>query len=729
METSSATHEPGPATQEASAAGSVGLPAPTAGRQRGRAPLHPRRSCAARRRAAGSDRAKRNSVSRAWEWLRVGLAWLAGFARDRPGWHSSSSMITRTEVHAAEPAGSSGLRALRRRLRFRGAYAPADVLGPVSALHELEAICAGMLSGRGGPNVANRPSLVDDLQRALGGLGPQTRDAAGQLLVGFQSELTRLKARLDMPQGARVTALTVGRVLERFRNEAVVAASWRDTVATFLDDEETSEQCELRIAQFVELAEHRGVEFAAWAAPASGLLGDLPQAYRGTGEDIAEALKAGAKLAGVPEARRIELAEQELAILPERTAVAVWLVIDHAALRDHFEAVGPVRFYYHSLWPEQVRSGPMMDVDGVEHPAPEELDDWDDAKEVFENLEEVEHRVFARVRVDAATDRDAQQRARTVVRDLIDLAKHDSDWVLLDGAVSWSPGGWSGEGFSRPGASKTAGAAHPVHEGTAENLRAFDADFVRRWLDGDVLAAGAVDDALWTVAMERAPAPSHRIMLAIRAVERTLGQAREEERDNWAKPAARYLRSVWVNYTLVNDLRQNAVSVLNAVQHNGHASDLHARLHPVVFPPSSDENDWPTFTRGFARLAPEILQTLPEGSMEHRLARETNDVLSSPEGALKRLHELGDRFDRLLARTERQRNALTHGTGTAEAVVRGVDGFAVVLARYAANEVMHQASTGKEPLIEFERDRVQALERDSRLEAGDGPLGVLWPEA
>jgi len=574
----------------------------------------------------------RSSGSRTKQSLRAGLAWLAGFVRDRRGWHSSSSMITHTEVHATEPAGSSGLRALRRRLRFRGAYAPADVLGPVSALHELEAICAGMLSGRGGPNVANRPSLVDDLQRALGGLGPQTRDAAGQLLMDFQSELTRLKARLDMPQGARVTALTVGRVLERFNDEAVVAAAWRDTVATFLDDDESSEHCELRIAQLVELAEHRGVEFAAWVARASGLLGDVPHAYKGTGEDVSEALKSGAKLAGVPEARRLEMAERELASLPERTGVAVWLIIDHAALWDHFQVVGPVRLYYHSLWPEEVRSGPMMDVDAVEHPAPEELDDWDDAKKVFEDLGEVEHRVFARVWVDAATDSDARQRARTVVRDLIDLAKYDSDWVLLDGAVSWSPGGWSGEGLRQPGASKTAGASHPVHEGTAENLKAFDGDFVRRWLDGDVLAAGAADDALWTVAMERAPAPSHRIMLAIRAVERTLGQAREEEHDSWAKPAARYLRSVWVNHTLVNELHQNAVSVLNAVQHFGHASDLHVRLHPVVFPPSSDENDWQTFTRGFAQLAPEILQTLPEGSMEHRLAREINNVLSPRKG-------------------------------------------------------------------------------------------------
>lgn len=159
----------------------------------------------------------------------------------------------------------------------------------------------------------------------------------------------------------------------------------------------------------------------------------MPQAYEGTGEDVSEALKSETRLAGVSEARRIELVEQALARLPERTGVAVWLVIDHAALWDGFQVVGPVRLYYHSLWAEGVRSGPTLDADGVEHPAPEELGDWDAAKKVFENLDDVEHRVFARVWVDAATDSDAQQRARTVVRGLIDLAKHDSNWMLLEG--------------------------------------------------------------------------------------------------------------------------------------------------------------------------------------------------------------------------------------------------------------------------------------------------------
>lgn len=635
-------------------------------------------------------------------------------------------MITTTEVHSAEPPGSSGLRALRRRLRFRGDYTPPDVLGPVSALLELQAICAGMLSGRGGPNEANRPSLVDDLQCGLGGVGKQTRAAAGELLNDFQSELKHLKARLDTPQGARLTSLTVGRLLERLADESVVAGAWRDTVSTFLDDHERAEQCELRIAQLVELAEHRGVEYGQWAAQASGLLGDGPHAYSDTGEEVTEALKSGARLAGVPEERRIELCEQILGRLPERSGVAVWLVIENAALWEGFQAIGPISLYYHSLWPEKVRAG----GNGVEFPAPEELENWEAAKKVFEGLEAVEHRVFARVWVERATPSDARRQARSVVQDLIDLAKHDSAWTLLNGAVSWAPESrWTGEGFTKPQPPTSGPASHPVHEGTAEGLGEFDGEFVRRWLNGETLAAEAVNDALWTVAMERAPTSSQRIMLAIRTVERAVGQGRGERHDSWAEPAKRYLRSIWVNYTLVNELRQNAASVLNAVQISAHAGDLHVRLHPVVFPASSDENQWRTFTHGFVQLAPEILESLHPGSIEHRLARETADVLNSPARALERLGELGKRFDRLLARTERQRNALTHGTGTTESVVAGVDSFAVVVARYAADEVMRQARTGKEPLIEFERDRVHALERDARLAAGEHPLEALWREA
>src|SRR5436309_922041 len=47
-------------------------------------------------------------------------------------------------VYRYEPPGQSGLRALRRQIGRGGSSAPPDVLGPVTALRELEAVCDGM---------------------------------------------------------------------------------------------------------------------------------------------------------------------------------------------------------------------------------------------------------------------------------------------------------------------------------------------------------------------------------------------------------------------------------------------------------------------------------------------------------------------------------------------------------------------------------------------------------
>ncbi len=58
----------------------------------------------------------------------------------------------------------------------------------------------------------------------------------------------------------------------------------------------------------------------------------------------------------------------------------------------------------------------------------------------------------------------ARQQARRVFRALIDLARSQSLWVLLDGEVAWrEQGGWSGSTFGRPmtEAERTA-PPHPI---------------------------------------------------------------------------------------------------------------------------------------------------------------------------------------------------------------------------------------------------------------------------
>lgn len=312
---------------------------------------------------------------------------------------------------------------------------------------------------------------------------------------------------------------------------------------------------------------------------------------------------------------------------------------------------------------------------------------------------------------------------------LIDLAKHDSAWVLLDGAASWrQQGGWSGSSFEDPAeVAKANGPVHPMFEATGRNLVDFDGPLIGRWLGGDRTAVEAVDDALWSIHAQRGPGPSQRIILATRALERTLSRVRQDANDGWATATRRFLRAAWVRYALSNEvLAAGVAATWNMPGRYLENTEVYTEVHDTAFV-VGDGPGRNFSVRGFASVGHKALTVMPAGSMEHRLIRDALNVLTSPAAAHQRLVELGRRFDLLLARTERQRNALVHGTGVADGVLATVDEFIITLARYAAKEAMDQALTGHEPLIEFERMRIAALEEEVRLSAGENPLDVLYP--
>ncbi|PZS33140.1 MAG: hypothetical protein DLM61_05685, partial [Pseudonocardiales bacterium] len=79
---------------------------------------------------------------------------------------------------------------LARQLEHRGAQAPLDVLGPVTALGELRATAVALFAGRPARSPDDRRSLRDDLRRAMEALGPR-------LAVGTAPTVAPLRRALD----------------------------------------------------------------------------------------------------------------------------------------------------------------------------------------------------------------------------------------------------------------------------------------------------------------------------------------------------------------------------------------------------------------------------------------------------------------------------------------------------------------------------------------------------
>jgi len=304
-------------------------------------------------------------------------------------------------------------------------------LGPISALKELEAVCDSMLAGRGGPNVSNRPSLINDLQLGLDRLGGSLKSGVGPLLEDFRREIGHIKARLDSPQGARVIALALEPLLERFRQPQAARGAWRDVRKAFKDHDASAALCQLRILQLAEVTEFRGHDWAERARFLSELLSDEPIALWQVDELDESELKNhmdSDSPAGVPEWRRLELCEEAVMESAATSDVVVWLVVDDAAIHRGYLRIGYVQFFDQSMIPDAVREGGQL-AQRDEFSALPELEDWDEAKVSFglEHLPDAQHRVL--VRVELKNTRPARARARArevVVQGMIDLAETHS---------------------------------------------------------------------------------------------------------------------------------------------------------------------------------------------------------------------------------------------------------------------------------------------------------------
>jgi len=114
----------------------------------------------------------------------------------------------------------------------------------------------------------------------------------------------------------------------------------------------------------------------------------------------------------------------------------------------------------------------------------------------------------------------------------------------------------------------------------------------------------------------------------------------------------------------------------------------------------------------------ELINDLPEHSLQRRVASELAHHARSGGDWLDFLSQQGRAFDILLARLVRQRNVVLHGADTVPAVVASVAAFALQLQAFVVHEQLQSAAAGESLLAALERQRIRLERIRDSLDSG-----------
>lgn len=612
------------------------------------------------------------------------------------------------------------LRALRGQLGDGGAQAPPEVLGPVTALDELLAVTEAATDGPGPPrSEADRVSLRDDIFGAFKSLGPESGRHLGPAWKTFAGDVAQLPKSLMQPAGARAVRGGAQAVRSILVGADSAQAAWDDVVTAFESDDD-AELCELRLRQLREVVEARGHEWEAVRRRLEGLLNDDPD-YMPDVEDSQcdHGEDHPRPLANVPLADRLRRAGEAVSAAAPIGELTVWVAFQHAWLDGMYLRLGPVEFFAHQLWPESIRTG-NFPTEGV---APPELKD--DYGNALSGLPD-EDFVLVRVQLAAGPLGEAVERARTLVLDLVRTALPDTEWELMTGAATYLPGrGWNWNRFGDPRIYEGARRGDPKHDPTSLELDDVDHKFAEALAQGDAEAIDVAEYVRWEVALRQVPAVAQRLVLSTRILERGLSG------EHWDTATARYLRDSWSELRLGFWLRDVAFAMLSIhpgrLFNGGEEEDRQAYIAlRDALTPSAGRMSFNFHGDRALQLLPPMAADTPEGSMERRLLDELIRRTESGAATAEWLALFEDRFDRLLARTVRQRNAVIHGSRIVSSVLSTIEPFVAQLVGRVVAEKVHAVGAGASAAQAMEETRHHVAGRRQRLEQGELAKDVLF---
>jgi hypothetical protein len=591
-------------------------------------------------------------------------------------------------------------------------------LRPVAAVTEVIYLCQSIRDdGRDPPRPRDRISLQRDIKLAFSEIGKNfKRELEPDLRDYLRGNISNLhRSLLDDPDAVTELLRESREMLKRIGRLDCAVAIWQDLQSGF-DDGTDLGICWLYLLHLRDVEVLLGHD---WARRAEALSGEL----------LKDGLRSGGLFLNTP---------------PDSSGQVAWFIFGNASMQSDVVRIGQIQFFSQQMWPHQVADRDFF-ATRPELEYPQELEHAP-LLAALRPSDRMMECVFARVELTgprAAQGRNpyAQRKAarawaRELVSSVVDAATFStggSRWILLNGELifhSLSEGAYqplSGNGvFDDPARAAAMHAFRPPElEGTADALESIQPELANRLADDDRRATGAVREARWYQAARRAPDPAQRLVLHVRAFERSLPL---HGRERWDVAVTRSFREFWAEDRFDNDL----ISL-------GHEAESVLRLRdPEALEKMRqwiDHQPRQRFSTNLAAIlvsAAEIEKALEPLQYNTWSTRRTLRAYARMESDPRRTHDalqaLAIDFGQMLDRARRQRNAIVHGIRTNPDVVATVDRFISRLAASVEAQNIHSAVLGEDFDAALQRGRNMRLNTLERLKNGTAPSSaILYP--
>lgn len=538
-----------------------------------------------------------------------------------------------------------------------------DLLMLSAVLDELDTVVAGVQLGHGTLARPHWQSLLAELDHTTGALGPCVTELVAVALTPLNGEIDRNSP--PTTSNASALALAIEQTRAALYDPSVRRAAWDDALGGFREDI-APELAAARLRILRDLVEFAQGDWDGISSTLAGALNNDTSALAAMGHHVEVVAGEHQNAASWSVKERLDACREYVGKQPPKGHLIAWLVFDQASLPHFYQALGPAELWTAQVCPQWLREGrgrtegPVPDFTGEEY-------------DMFLPSLDEPGRVLMRLDLGERSSAGAAQHARDLARTIVQMAATSSSWELLDGCAFVRAGHWWGSTIHP----HVEIPEDPVYEPTGRFLADLDPDLVSglvaRLPEVEELAA----DVKWAESVRRLPDGAQRAALSIRLLDRRLPGAPEDQpgwgnADGWIARAHWWLRAGCANRQLFRDLSDAAFEGVHGIPARHTANkELFLHYEALMLPSKGGlafEYRPKEIMGGLADLAGE----LPEGSMEARIVMSAAACFSHGPAAAESLEEHGRRFDILLRRAARVRNAVLHGNNTVPAIVESV---------------------------------------------------------